>query len=552
MIKISNIKLKIKCMRSKLGHSEGTDKLKLYTKHTRAGLLLAKKYIGDVGRIGFMQGVKRAFCAFRDYCIRHKKGLYKIANFAAPVVAIFLLVFTISFFNGRSYALVLDCNGQKVGAVNDEATLGQVVTDINQNLSSEVIQEKEVKITPQYTLAPVEGAEPDKTEEIKHKIIETSDSDIKQGSGLYVNNRLIGFVGQEHTQQLNSEIDDKLSEAQAQQPQDATVDFYDNVVVKDGIYPQGAFKSISDMESLLESKTTRAISYISKEGDTIESIAQNSGVSAESIEEKNPTIKDTIIKEDTKVQAGKDTNSGKIIPGTVVNIEKESQFLPVKVVTRQSYTAAVPFENTDQPNDKEYTSYSKVLQQGEIGSVDCVDDVTVINGIEIGRVSVSRVITKEPKKQLTSIGTKPLPTTPTYAEGTGNSTGSFMWPVPESRTISSPFGERWGSLHSGIDIQGGATGGQVIVAADGGKVVKSSNSGDGYGNCIIIEHSGGYSTLYGHCATLIAPVGALVSKGQPIGIVGSTGYSTGPHLHFEIKINGKAIDPLTFVKSGGE
>ena len=122
--------------------------------------------------------------------------------------------------------------------------------------------------------------------------------------------------------------------------------------------------------------------------------------------------------------------------------------------------------------------------------------------------------------------------------------GSFSWPV--SGTITSPFGWRsnpfGGSpdFHQGLDIA--APSGTTITAAASGTIIMAQWYG-GYGNYILIDHGGGYSTGYGHCSAIYVGVGQSVKRGQAIGAVGSTGMSTGPHLHFEVRINGKPVDP---------
>jgi len=126
--------------------------------------------------------------------------------------------------------------------------------------------------------------------------------------------------------------------------------------------------------------------------------------------------------------------------------------------------------------------------------------------------------------------------------------GRLLWPTT-SNLITSYFGYRVHPIyrttrfHSGIDI--GAPYGAPIYAAEAGKVILASYY-DGYGNCIIIDHGDGVSTLYAHCSSIIVKVGQYVSKGQIIGYVGSTGNSTGPHLHFEVRINGNPVNPLNY------
>lgn len=127
--------------------------------------------------------------------------------------------------------------------------------------------------------------------------------------------------------------------------------------------------------------------------------------------------------------------------------------------------------------------------------------------------------------------------------------GKFLWPVPGR--VRSGFGNRihpiFGGVrfHSGIDIA--ASYGTLIKAADGGQVVQAGYFG-GYGNSIMIYHGGGFATWYAHLSSINVSMGQTVERGQVIGLVGSTGWSTGPHLHFEVRINGNPQNPLAYLQ----
>lgn len=129
--------------------------------------------------------------------------------------------------------------------------------------------------------------------------------------------------------------------------------------------------------------------------------------------------------------------------------------------------------------------------------------------------------------------------------------GVMAWPAPGYQTITSQFGNRLHpvlkvyKLHTGIDIA--APSGASVVAAADGKVIVSGYSG-AYGNYIVIDHGGGITTLYGHHSSNLVAVGAVVKQGQKIAKVGSTGWSTGPHLHFEVSLNGTVQNPLNYLK----
>lgn len=134
--------------------------------------------------------------------------------------------------------------------------------------------------------------------------------------------------------------------------------------------------------------------------------------------------------------------------------------------------------------------------------------------------------------------------------GSAVSTGSFTWPCPSCTYITSRVGYRWHPVsgvwkyHSGLDI--GAAYGATIVASDGGTVTIAGVNG-GYGNCVMIDHGNGYYTLYGHMSSIAVSVGQSVSQGATIGYVGSTGVSTGPHLHFGISYGGTYVNPMAYL-----
>lgn len=129
--------------------------------------------------------------------------------------------------------------------------------------------------------------------------------------------------------------------------------------------------------------------------------------------------------------------------------------------------------------------------------------------------------------------------------------GIMAWPVPSCHTVSSGYGGRIHpttgkyKFHGGLDIPGSY--GSAIVAANSGKVIWAGNRGDSYGNYVIIDHGGGVSTLYGHASKVLVSTGQSVSRGQRIANVGSTGRSTGPHCHFEVRINGSRVNPTSYV-----
>ena len=126
--------------------------------------------------------------------------------------------------------------------------------------------------------------------------------------------------------------------------------------------------------------------------------------------------------------------------------------------------------------------------------------------------------------------------------------GKMAWPVPKGGTITSPYGYRTYpdvGLHTGIDIA--LPTGNTIVAAESGTVIKVIHGTTGYGKYLMVNHGNNTVTLYAHTSKIVVQVGQVVARGEKIAEIGSTGFSTGPHLHFEVRINGKAVNPIGYI-----
>lgn len=163
------------------------------------------------------------------------------------------------------------------------------------------------------------------------------------------------------------------------------------------------------------------------------------------------------------------------------------------------------------------------------------------------RIEIERILTAnargakdvlQPGEKLFLPGARPLETR--AAAAPASRSGEEAFAKPAGGVVSSPFGRRWGRMHEGVDIANDA--GTPIRAALAGKVAHAGWI-QGYGYTVILEHRQGYTTLYGHMQQILAEPGAAVARGQVIGRMGSTGNSTGPHVHFEVRRDGELVDP---------
>ena len=226
-----------------------------------------------------------------------------------------------------------------------------------------------------------------------------------------------------------------------------------------------------------------------------------------------------------------------------------NQVLPlsVKVTTKETYTLPIAY-NTEKIEDaNKAVGYEKVSVSGVEGTQLVTAMITYVDGVEVERTVSSEETITEPTTKVIVYGTKEVTRSSSQKLSSAiTSNGSMIWPVKSNSKmyISTYFGE---GRHKGIDIT--SPRGNDIYAADAGVVTFAGWGSNGYGNYIVIKHGDNKTeTLYGHCSKLFVSVGDTVSAGQVIAAVGSTGQSTGNHLHFEVIVNGVKVNPLGYVK----
>ena len=277
---------------------------------------------------------------------------------------------------------------------------------------------------------------------------------------------------------------------------------------------------LDDPDELYEKLMTgnpEPIQYVVQKGDCISCIAQKLNVPQKFIYEKNPWL------EGDKLQIGDVLDLTAWQP--MVNVRSVEQ-----VTQLETIEAPVEYKTSDELK----VGQTKVIRQGEDGQKLVTYRQIRKNGHVIEEEIVEEHILKEPVSAIILKGTKVV---------AGEGTGKFRWPVAGHR-VTSYQGERWGRYHKGIDITGKST----IMAADNGVVEFAGYKKGGLGNVVIIDHKNGFKTVYAHLKSIKVKKGQTVEKGEAIGIMGSTGNSTGVHLHFEVYYNGKLKNPMSYLK----
>ena len=307
-------------------------------------------------------------------------------------------------------------------------------------------------------------------------------------------------------------------------------DFNEEVIVRNIYVKQEEILEQEDAENKLLENRYEIIEYALKEGDNIWDIAMTYGTTMERILELNPSIKD-----ETKMQIG-----------DIIKVEKASPILSITTVEEATYKELIPADIQYVEFSDLYKDETKVYQEGNDGLKELTVAVTKVNGEEVSRSLISQKTLVEEKTKVIAYGTKerPVITVPDKSESS-HSSGLFIHPLKGVGRVSSTYGSRWGTFHKGIDYA--ASSGTPVYASAAGKVIYSGYNSGGYGKLVIIEHSNGYQTYYAHNSKLYVNVGETVSQGECIAGVGTTGDSTGNHLHFEIRRNGTPINPANYL-----
>ncbi|MBO8165110.1 MAG: peptidoglycan DD-metalloendopeptidase family protein [Brevibacillus sp.] len=293
------------------------------------------------------------------------------------------------------------------------------------------------------------------------------------------------------------------------------VRFKEQVTTETDSVPAAQVLTVDKLEELLSRGTFKDVIHTVQEGDCITCIAKQYGITSQDIYANNPGIT-----EDTVLQLGQKINVTAIKPLVTVQVIEEVEQEEVIHYTVQTRS------NGQMPKGD-----SKVVQEGKEGMKRVRYEVIRENGQEVARKVLEEEVLEEPVPKIVERGTKVIPS---------RGTGRLAWPA--KGYISSGFGMRWGRMHQGIDIAGSGS----IYAADNGRVVSAGWNG-GYGNAVVIDHGNGIQTLYGHMKSISVKPGDVVAKGKVIGVMGSTGNSTGVHLHFEVRKNGVAQNPLRYL-----
>lgn len=452
------------------------------------------------------------------YCERARVGFAKHA--ISPLLYLVILALVVGYFSFNSMytrAYVLTVDGEELGVVASEGDVETMVAHVETRASSILGEnynyDADIELTPAITTTNDLG-DMDQMEDTMFNGVGA----LVEAYGISVNGVELGYAP---TQEAMQEMLDRVA-APYFTEYTTGYDFVEDVQVFPVELPSNTVYDLESIYEVLTAYTIEEAYYTVEKGDTFNGIAYSLDMTPADLSALNPDI-----------------NINKIYIGQQLVIQEAVPYLSVRTYENKTYEAVIPSPVEEIPTADLYIGNTKVKEQGEDGLALQNADITYVNGVEVDRTILTSETLEEATTTYTYVGTTPKPRTA--------SNGYYIWPTATHR-ITSPYGYRYifgsYSFHLGIDI--GASYGSSIMASDGGKVTYAGWKGS-YGYLVIVTHDNGSQTYYAHCSKLLVSYGDKVYQGQTIAKVGSTGNSTGPHLHFEIRINGKTVDPQNYL-----
>lgn len=453
--------------------------------------------------------------AFKNFCDAHKKPLLVMFS-----VFIMLIVGVAGVFNYCT-AYEYSYNGRTLGLVKEKDDVLRI-TDLVQgaltkdkNVDVVIDPASDIKFKRVSALGDVEI---DSSEEVLKRLSYMGNLNVK-AYGIYINGDKVGSVENKKTAaNVLQDIKDRYTSKREGAKIEEAV-FIENVEAKQTNTELEDVLSEKEMVERLCTSGEKETMHKVVAGDTLADIAKRYSVEEDDILADNPGV-----------------DKKKLEVGSTLLIKQNAPVLTVQITELVTYEKEIEHEVEKKEDADMYEGDTKTKQAGENGVSEITSRIVLINGEEKQETPLVTTVKKEPVTEIITVGTKERP--PTVGSG------KYIWPLAGGYTLTSNFGGRWGTMHEGIDL--GVSVGTTVMAADGGTVTYAGYSG-AYGYLVTIDHQNGMETRYAHNSELLVSTGDKVYQGQSIAKSGNTGRSTGPHLHFEVRVGGEAKDPLNYL-----
>lgn len=442
--------------------------------------------------------------------------------YAASLAVVGTLVFGSVYASGIRMGYGVYVEGERVGSVSSKEVVASALSKA-ENKIEEVAQNDYKVDAVEVKVEFVKEDTVKDTDTLENEILKQVDC-VSEAAAIYVDGEFILAVADENAAK---NLIDLLIDRQKQSLGDdnAAVTIKNDVKVETELVANEKISGLQDAATALLGTREKLIQVTAGESDTFWSIAEGNGIPVETLIAANPGI------DPETLQAG-----------MVLNLNKPQSLLTFKSEQVIDYVEEVPFGTEEVKDDTTLVGTKTVATPGVAGQTAFKAVLVKENGVEVEKRILEENVIAEPVNEVVKIGSKePEVKTATVATTSVSSSGFIR---PYMGTLTSRYGGRSRGFHTGVDWCGKT--GDPVVASASGTVTFAGWSG-GYGYLVKISHPNGYETYYAHNSSILVSKGQTVAQGQVIAKLGSTGNSTGPHCHFEIRKNGQTYNPLNFV-----
>ena len=436
--------------------------------------------------------------------------------YVVPACAALLFITIVHTTFAHDYTLAVQVNGETVGYVANEQVFDNAKTSVDERINYAGTLQTTWELQPSYTLAT--NLEVLDENAMADAILTASNSEISEATALYLDGYLTavtteGNMLREYLQRQKAPYEDTIDPT-------TRVEFDRKVELVDGVFFDESILNYGTVLQKLSGMGQQQEQYTIQEGDNIHLIAARNGLTLNEL-----LLYNEGLNEETE-----------LIPGDSLIVKEERRALEIRIVKSVTHQEDIPYASETVESAEYAFGTTRVTQQGATGLKEVTQEITYdTDGNILSQQFVSETVLREPTTQRTVVGTKlPEGHTATYNGVT------FRWPVPNYTYVSRWHGK---DNHRGVDICAPAY--TPIIAAASGVVTVAGweAAGSNYGYSFIINHGNGYSTLYAHCIELYVVAGQYVEEGQVVAGLGSTGRSSGNHLHWEIRTGGQRLPP---------
>lgn len=504
-------------------------------------------------------GTRQALAMIADEIRKSKDAKRKLAvtavNYGLPIASVCALAAVISAETSVNYAVAVEYKGTELGLVAEDSVMEEAKQDVQSkityydvdenvyqsaSIAVKAVSAQDEVISREQLAQKLEEQLPELTSAVTTAELETEEAPAvpekpaEDTSGrvrayaVTVDGEFIGAV--DDYSRLESYFENIKSEYVGEDVVDVefskdieydTENFVDPEEVRSSDYYINIFNSI----------VSEPVYYEVQLGDNPWNIARDNGITLDELKECVATCDGEIVPDITK----------KCNVGTVIQLSQEVRYLQPEIVKEETYQVNYSLPVIEIEDDSMFVGMERVDTEGVSGVMEYHVYATYSDDTRVSEENIEEPkVIEEAVAKVVRVGT--IEPSTYVSKGSGGS-GDYYWPVSGGK-ITSYMGD--GRGHKGIDI--GAPYGTPIYAAEEGKIIETGSGWNGgYGNCIRIQHPDGKITVYAHQSSLAVSYGEYVVKGQLIGYVGSTGDSSGNHLHFEVRSNGRYLDPLDYV-----